>query len=257
MTDPLQPLRLAVGSHRAGSGKGCGMNVISWENGDQQITDYPDCADPLLARIVQVVNDSYCTHCGPLDASGAFDLLCPPCSVEVLALAHRTVGTGTAHPSRRLRVAAELAVALVRAELDAPEANRLSLRWRIADERLRVAETWLAHGGREQREAVATEALRAGTEALRAGVGGLPTIANPAVQCVAYAAIVQPQQCRDMLVTVMKATVPEHLSLVDHAHSLFDRYLAALNHQPLPALAPDAVDQAIARMLAREDAPTP
>lgn len=244
MTDPLQPLRLAVGSHRAGSGKGCGMNVISWENGDQQITDYPDCADPLLARIVQEVNDYYCTH-------HVTDLLCPPCSVEVLALAHRTVGTGTAHPSRRLRVAAELSVALVRAELDdATAANRLSLHWRLADERLRVAETWLALGGRDRREAVAIAAMRITT-------GGRQTIADRAVQCVAYAAIDQPVQCRDKLVSVMRRTVPENLSLVDHAHSVFDRYLAGIAHQPLPAPAPDAVDHAIARMLAREDAPTP
>jgi hypothetical protein len=26
-----EPLRLATGSHKAGSGKGCAMNVISWE----------------------------------------------------------------------------------------------------------------------------------------------------------------------------------------------------------------------------------
>jgi hypothetical protein len=80
------PLRLAVGSHRAGSGKGCAMNVISWENGDTTITDLPACADPMLARIVQRVNDMICTH-----RDG--DLLCALCSVQVLDLAHRTVGT--------------------------------------------------------------------------------------------------------------------------------------------------------------------
>ena len=82
------PLRLAVGSHEAGSGRGCAMNVISWENGDTTITDYPDCADRMLAQIVQRVNDTICTH-----RDG--DLLCPACSVEVLALGHRIVGTGT------------------------------------------------------------------------------------------------------------------------------------------------------------------
>ena len=51
------PLRLAVGSHQAGSGKGCAMNVVSWESGDTTITDMPACADRLLARIVQQVND--------------------------------------------------------------------------------------------------------------------------------------------------------------------------------------------------------
>jgi hypothetical protein len=64
------------------------MNVVSWESGDTTITDLPACADPMLARLVQHVNDHYCTH-----RDG--DLLCPPCSVDVLDLAHRTVGTGS------------------------------------------------------------------------------------------------------------------------------------------------------------------
>lgn len=84
------PLRLAVGSHQAGSGKGCAMNVISWESGDSTITDMPAYADRLLAWIVQRVNDTICTH-----RDG--DLLCPECSVQVLDLGHRIVGTGT-HP---------------------------------------------------------------------------------------------------------------------------------------------------------------
>ena len=82
------PLRLAAGSHEAGSGKGCAMNVISWENGDTKITDSPDCSDPMLTRIVQRVNDTICNH-----RDG--DLLCAPCSLIVLKLGHRTVGTGT------------------------------------------------------------------------------------------------------------------------------------------------------------------
>ena len=89
MNDITQPLRLAVGSHRAGSGKGCAMNVISWETGESTITDMPACADPFLARVVQRVNDSQCAH-----SDG--DLLCPPCSVKVLELGHRTVGTNLA-----------------------------------------------------------------------------------------------------------------------------------------------------------------
>lgn len=103
--DPaLQPLRLAVGSHEAGSGKGCAMNVISWETGDTEITDFPECADLFLAALVQRVNDKYCTH-----RDG--DLLCPSCSIEVLALAHRTVGTSGRDDSGRVwvRIAAERA----------------------------------------------------------------------------------------------------------------------------------------------------
>jgi hypothetical protein len=87
-----EPLRLAVGSHQAGSGMGCAMNVVSWENGDFSITDLPDCADRSLAHMVQYVNDNYCLHTTK-DASEN-SLLCPRCSVDVLALAHRTPGTG-------------------------------------------------------------------------------------------------------------------------------------------------------------------
>jgi hypothetical protein len=89
MNDITQPLRLAVGSHKAGTGKGCAMNVISWENGDKRITDFPACADEFLTGRVQALNDWYCTH-----RDG--DLLCPACSVVVLDVAHRIVGTGTA-----------------------------------------------------------------------------------------------------------------------------------------------------------------
>ena len=45
------PLRLARGSHQPGSGKGCAMNVISYINGDEQITDFPaTSARPLASR---------------------------------------------------------------------------------------------------------------------------------------------------------------------------------------------------------------
>lgn len=100
------PLRLAVGSHEAGSGKGCAMNVVSYENGDERITDLPDCADPMLAKVVQGVNDKICIH------RHGDDLLCPECSVEVLALAHRTVGTRLDHltEDERRRVWVRLAL---------------------------------------------------------------------------------------------------------------------------------------------------
>ncbi len=83
------PLRLAVGSHQPESGKCCAMNVISWENGDTEITDTPGCVEPVLAVMIQVVNDWFCVHDGIEDTG----LLCPACSVQVLPLADRTVGT--------------------------------------------------------------------------------------------------------------------------------------------------------------------
>jgi hypothetical protein len=61
------------------------MNVISWENGDTEITDYPDCSDRVLAEMVQHVND--------LLADPITDLLSAEDSMTVLDLGHATVGT--------------------------------------------------------------------------------------------------------------------------------------------------------------------
>jgi hypothetical protein len=92
----LPRLRVGAGASDGTTGL-CGMQVISWESGDTTITDLPACADPVLARIAQNVNDRICTH-----RTG--DLLCPACSVLVLALAHRTVGTGGPADLDRRRV---------------------------------------------------------------------------------------------------------------------------------------------------------
>lgn len=80
----MHPLRLAAGSHQAGSGKGCAMNVISWLRGDAEISDFPDCTARHLAVLVQCYNDTL---------AGADMFLSPQNSVMVLDLAWRTVGT--------------------------------------------------------------------------------------------------------------------------------------------------------------------
>lgn len=96
MNDITQPLVLWRGSHKAGSGRGCAMNVISWENGDKTITDYPACSDRMLAQIVQGVNDSMAQADGSLTAED---------SLKVLDLGHRTVGTAYHHlPDEDLKV---------------------------------------------------------------------------------------------------------------------------------------------------------
>jgi hypothetical protein len=100
--DITEPLRLAVGSHEAGKGYGCAMNIISWENGDTEITDLPSCSDKALARMVQEVNDEICSHTKRIvhkkheeeSYPDYTDVLCPDCSLKALTLAHRTVGTG-------------------------------------------------------------------------------------------------------------------------------------------------------------------
>ena len=116
-----EPLRLTTGSHAAGSGQGCAMNVISWENGDTKITDFPACSDQMLARIVQRVNDEICDHT-------EVNVLCASCALVVLDLGHRTVGSGvplglSADERHRVwvRVAAHMARQVVHLA-DGPEA---------------------------------------------------------------------------------------------------------------------------------------
>ncbi|MET9262347.1 hypothetical protein [Amycolatopsis sp. NPDC004079] len=94
ITEFSTPPRLAVGSHPRSRTYACGMNVISWENGDNPISDTPSCSPFPLARMVQFVNDRYCTHTTmeiDPDTTGLVKVLCSPCSVKVLRLAHRTV----------------------------------------------------------------------------------------------------------------------------------------------------------------------
>jgi hypothetical protein len=78
------PLRLARGSHHPGSGKGCAMNVISYINGDPQVTDFPDCSARPLSLLVQSSNDLL---------AGPDGYLSPEASLLALDLAWQTVGT--------------------------------------------------------------------------------------------------------------------------------------------------------------------
>ena len=78
------PLRLARGSHQPGSGKGCAMNVISYTNGDEVITDFPSCSARPLAVVVQACNDLL---------AGPSGYLSPENSVLAIELAWQTVGT--------------------------------------------------------------------------------------------------------------------------------------------------------------------
>jgi hypothetical protein len=134
MNNITEPLRLAIGSHSAGTGKGCAMNVISWENGDTTISDLPACSDELLSRIVQRVNDTICDH-------RTNDLLCPACSVAVLELGHRTVGTGDLPLTRAERMKVWVLVACDQAR----EVLPLTAEHRaVALAAIEAAEGWVA-----------------------------------------------------------------------------------------------------------------
>lgn len=103
--DLLQPMRVAGGSHQKGSGYGCGMNVVSYINGDTEITDFPTCSDGKLSRLVQTVNDVLAVHGKSGDPFGIEDdnppLLSPGNALAVIELGVLTMGTGTPHTYQR------------------------------------------------------------------------------------------------------------------------------------------------------------
>lgn len=107
------PFRLARGWHPPKSPFACAMKVISWENGDKWVSHFPACSARHLSGAVQEVNDNYCKHATPFydtaeRRSGL--LLCPPCSIDVLDLAHRTVGTAGNTKAEEMKWIVELLV---------------------------------------------------------------------------------------------------------------------------------------------------
>jgi hypothetical protein len=157
------PLRLALGSHQRGSGRGCAMNMISYENGDSTISDMPSCTDRVLARIVQRVNDTYCRH--TVDG-----MLCPACSIVVLDLAHRTVGTGgmVLAPDARRRVwvaiAADQARQVLHLARDQAKAERYIV---IAEKYATTGEKPAAYAASDASDASATHAAYDASDASR------------------------------------------------------------------------------------------
>ena len=60
ITDVIKPIRLLLGSHAdtAQTGSGCFMNVASYLNGDEKITDRPTCVDSAVRIMMININDS-------------------------------------------------------------------------------------------------------------------------------------------------------------------------------------------------------
>lgn len=241
MNEITQPLRLAVGSHKAGSGRGCAMQVVSWQNGDTTITDLPDCADEMLARVVQRVNDDVCMH-----RDG--DLLCPTCSMRVLALAHRTPGTRLpVEQAGRVQVLTACVLAEEVLHL-VPESHR-----KAAQAAIDTARRWVAG------EATAEECASAGGAA--SYPADYPAAAYFAFHCAvsaahvvydaygAYGAAYYASSSAARLAT--RAAAATNADPVAHAHHVIDVW-----HQQREALGYDlpgweptrTVEQAIAEM---------
>jgi hypothetical protein len=213
------PLRLAAGSHEAGSGKGCAMNVISWESGDTTITDLPACTDPMLAWVVQNINDHMCSH-----RDG--DLLCPACSIKVLALAHRTVGTGSASPARKLvwvRLAAEAAREVLHF------LDRDALTHAVAA--IGAAEAWLAQSTHGQQVA----AKNAAGSAYALHPVGSAYLALSAARSVAWAAFGYGTSASSDAADVVLLSIDASVGLdpekrLAAAHRWIDRYMELTGH---------------------------
>lgn len=94
MTD-LSPLRVVVGNHHPIEGVGCAMNVVSWINGDTDITDYPPCSAQPLAVLVQCLNDNYGLRDNATTHEGMM-FLSPEHSLRVIELGCATMGTADA-----------------------------------------------------------------------------------------------------------------------------------------------------------------
>ena len=225
------PLRLAVGSHRAGSGKGCAMNVISWESGDTTITDLPACADRMLALIVQMVNDRICTH-----RDG--DLLCPACSVKVLDLAHRIVGTGT-HPLTALerqrvwvRVAADQARQVLHLT-SAPEALAA----------IEAAEGWCDGMVTAEQCRIAAEADYAAAEAAEAAYANAATNAAYAAYAVANAAGRSQLAYAYAYAADAAANAAERLQLAHRAVDVWCEWAGFTPTAPEPVIVTKAIEQ--------------
>lgn len=125
MLEITEPLHLGVGS-LAAPGQGCAMNLVSWTNGDVEITDYPKCSDRVLSQLVQNFNDICCrcaiprqtwaclahhdVDCIDIECAGEDawdyveitragygdegDVICAEHAVIAIGLGFRTVGTG-------------------------------------------------------------------------------------------------------------------------------------------------------------------
>ena len=225
------PLRLAVGSHKAGSGRGCAMNVISWENGDSRISDMPDCTHPFLSRVVQRLNDSICEQ-----RDG--DLLCADCSVIVLGLAHRTVGTADADPDGRVmvRIAAEEAqrVAHLNSDPRVQAAIDAALAW--ADTPTYAAADDAADAADDADDAAAY-AADAAAAAYAADAAAYAARAARAARAAAYAAD-----------AAAAFAARAGVGRVEQTERIIDRFRALTGHDTT-APDPTVTAQAITRML--------
>ena len=216
-------LRVSAGAGDGSTGL-CGMQVISWENGDTTITDFPDCVDPMLARVVQRLNDTICTHSGD-------GLLCPDCSVVVLEVAHSVVGTaGVASHADYVAIAVRLARGVAHLNSD-PRVMAA----------IEAAEMWLAHPSAD-----AAYAANAAAGAAYAAADAAADAADAAD--AAYAAANAANPAADAADAAYAADAADADPLANTRH-VIEVWREVTGWEPLPYQLPVPLDAATARML--------
>ena len=231
-------LRVSAGAGDGSTGL-CGMQVISWENGDTTITDFPDCVDPMLARVVQRLNDTICTHSGD-------GLLCPDCSVVVLEVAHSVVGTaGVASHADYVAIAVRLARGVAHLNSD-PRVMAA----------IEAAEMWLAHPSADAAYAAnaanaAAGAAYAAADAADAADAAYAAHAANAAADAAYAAAYAVDAANaavDAAYAAYAADAADADPLANTRH-VIEVWREVTGWEPLPYQLPVPLDAATARML--------
>jgi len=214
------------------------MNVVSWESGDTTITDMPACADEVLAKIVQRVNDAICTH-----RDG--DLLCPACSVLVLDLAHRTVGTGTVAITglERHRVWVRIAADQARQVAHLHTDHR-------AMAAIEAAEGWCDGIVTAEQCRVAAAATDAACDAAAWAAGAAARAAGAAARAAAYAtAAVSAIYAATRAVSAAYAAADvaplQLLALAHRAINVFEQHTGFKASAPEPVVVARAVEQMV------------
>ena len=164
----------------------CAMQVVSWQNGDTKITDFPECSARPLARMVQWLNDTL---------AGADGFLSPEDSVIVLDLGWLTVGTAGTPQTVVWRWLADLLVDPVRGVVKFAQPDGVVAIRRVAELCVRASEgdspsraEWMEARNAAYDAAAYDAAAYAATAAAYAAYDAAAYDAAAAVYAAAYAA---------------------------------------------------------------------
>jgi len=238
------PLVRAGHGHADGSTGLCAMQVVSWQHGDETVTDHPDYVDRALARAVQNTNDTMCAR-----RDGR--LLCPECSMAVLALADRTVNTRLAGWSGREAALAHARLAVEQAEQVAHLASDQRATWAVSAAWECVQHPDVA-STRDAALAAADAAVLVACSARTDAAANAANAASMAAHAAAAVVVVDHDPAtRDAVMSAAggaiaraldagQTTAPGRCGCTDAAHRVIDRFQELTGLGQLDPLATDA-----------------